>query len=676
MNNRVKRVIALALLLFCGFALVSPVFVFSADSRPTHNRYNIVLVVDASGSMSETDPSELRFEAIGKFVALLAERGNTIGTVVFSEDVVLERPVTDVNGIEVKKEIVDEIGKIKPQGYTNIGGALTAAITLLDKGENPELDSIILLLSDGNTDMPTPDEQTLSLAQKADAIERARASGYTIHSVSLNADGTASPDELSQISNATGGLFEEVTTADDLENVYDMFYRVVFNSLDYSKNLTEFPSSGVVEGTFKVPAIGVEEINLILSGLAEDYQLTDPTGKTHTKESLRRSTYSSDTFSVVKFTEPLPGEWSYAITGVPGDKIRIELIFNTNLTAHMEVSPPNQANQDAGYLLNDYIDITVSLLQAGERVRDDALYEGFTATVSINGVENEMRFLTAGIDFIPGTVFHYQLQPQESGAYVIEAKIEGWGHVLDAGSITIDVDNTPPVFNENIEHKVYLMPFSDNTAYIDLSTAATDPLGRELRYAVVSSAYNDNEYYIENLELVIHSYSLSKGSFEISALDPLGGSVSFNVYITTVNVTMWTLILLGGGGFIVLAVLGTIAWLNLNKRFYGICYVQFFNHESDEYYEEIVITAPKRGKRRLPARKLPNIGFNAGKCYFQASGKRHVSLKTNENVFGGGVKDKRFRIDGEGFPVQISRRLESTKGIIVRFESQKSGRRR
>ncbi|MCL1789667.1 MAG: VWA domain-containing protein, partial [Oscillospiraceae bacterium] len=123
MNNRLKQGISLALLLICSFVSVSPVF---SDSRPTHNRYNIVLVVDSSGSMAFTDPGELRFEAIGKFIALLAERGNTVGTVVFSEEVVLERPMTDVNGIGIKQEIVGEISKNLPQGYTNIGGALTS----------------------------------------------------------------------------------------------------------------------------------------------------------------------------------------------------------------------------------------------------------------------------------------------------------------------------------------------------------------------------------------------------------------------------------------------------------------------------------------------------------------------------------------------------------------------
>ena len=669
MTKILKRVLTLVLTFMCGIALVSPVF-FNAygnsdgDVRPTHNRYNIVLVVDASGSMATTDPGRLRFEAISKFTALLAERGNTIGTVVFSDEILLRRSMTAVNDITLKREIVEEISAINPLGYTNIGGALYAATQLLDEGANRELPSIILFLSDGNTEMPTLELEEQSLLQKADAIARARDLGYVIHSVSLNADGTANPDELSQISNATGGLFEEVKSAEDLENVYNLFYRVIFNSVDFKNNLTQFPASGVVEGEFRVPAIGVEEINLILSGLAEDYSLTDPHGQVHTAASLSGSTYNSDTFSVIKLVEPVSGDWSYAVSGIPGGQIRIELIFNTNLKAGMSLMPLMAQ-------INETITIKANLTQAGEIVTDSALYEGFSANVVINGNAAAMTPTHDG--------FLYEFIPGDSGAYTFSARIEGWGHILNAEKITVNVDNVPPVFNEDIHHTIYLLPFSENRAVIDLSPAATDSLGRDLHYEVVSSAFNENEYAIGgNTELIMMpplgrgGYSLSKGSFEIAAIDPLGGSVNFNVYITTVNVTMWTITLLSVGAAILLTVLGIIAWVNINKRFYGVCYVRQFNHESDEYYDEIEITNPKRGKRRLPSHKLGNIGFSLNKCCFQASGKRHVFLKLNEVVYAQGVKDKKFKIDGEGFEVQISKRPDSVKGIIVRFETHKN----
>jgi hypothetical protein len=627
-------------------------------------------VVDASGSMTWTDPNELRFEAIGKFVALLAERGNTIGTVVFSDEIILKRPMTNADSLAAKREIVEEISSIKAGGYTNIGGALYSAIDLLGDSADPDLDSIILFMSDGNTEMPTSEEQALSLSQKADAIELARKSGYVIHTVSLNADGTAHPHELSQIANATGGLFAEVITARDLENVYNMFYQVIFNSLDYKDNLEQFPPSGVIEGVFRIPAIGVEEINLILSGLAEDYTLTDPSGRAHTKASLQSSTYSSDTFNVIKLADPIPGEWSYSIKGVAGDQIRIELIFNTNLEAVLSISPEKDEHS-----LNDTVTFTVTLTQNGE-VADPALYDGFEAEIDVGC---RAYAYSKKIRLNPEVGFTYELTLDTQSHYSVYGFVSNGDFRRNTNRIEFNVDNTPPIFNRDIHHTVYLRPFFDNTSRIDLSPAATDPLGRRLGYSWMSTSYNmpctwggdENEFYIDGSELVMRSYSLNRGSITMRAIDPLGGYAEFNVYITTVSVAMWSSIFLLSGGLTVLVILAIIAWLNLNKRFYGICYVRYFNHESDEYYEEIEIANPKRGKRRLPVRKLKNTGFNLNKCHFQASGKRHIFLKTKALVYGHGVNDKKFKINGDGFEVQISKNADSIKGIIVRFETHK-----
>lgn len=55
-----------------------------ADINAENNRYNVMFVLDASGSMNDTDPGGLRFEAVTQFANLLAEHGNYLGGIVFS----------------------------------------------------------------------------------------------------------------------------------------------------------------------------------------------------------------------------------------------------------------------------------------------------------------------------------------------------------------------------------------------------------------------------------------------------------------------------------------------------------------------------------------------------------------------------------------------------------------
>lgn len=62
------------------------------ENDASYNRFNVV-VLDASNSMNYTDPSNLRYEAVSQFTNLLAEKGNYLGGVVFSNHVEVQ-PVT------------------------------------------------------------------------------------------------------------------------------------------------------------------------------------------------------------------------------------------------------------------------------------------------------------------------------------------------------------------------------------------------------------------------------------------------------------------------------------------------------------------------------------------------------------------------------------------------------
>ena len=102
-----------------------------------------------------------------------------------------------------------------------------------------------------------------------------------------------------------------------------------------------------------------------------------------------------------------------------------------------------------------------------------------------------------------------------------------------------------------------------------------------------------------------------------------------------------------------------------NKRPIGTCYVTPYDEEGN-YYEEIVREIV-REKTKLSAFKLKNTGLDTSKCYIQATGKNFVYLITNKKVYGNGMLDKKFRIDGNGFDVTISTDQYSANGIRIKF---------
>ena len=661
MTNRLYKIIAAALTLALMCALLAPCVSAAEDTKITFNRYNIVLVADTSGSMNHNDPDKLRFEAIGKFVAMLAERGNKVGSVVFNEECVLAQPLMNADGVAAKKGIVGDISAVKPHGYTNIGLALKTAVEQLDTGKDADLESIILLLSDGKTEMETEEQTQVSLDQKADAIEQARAKGYRIYTICLNNDGKASAEELNQIAQATGGEFREVKDSAGLEEVFAMYYELIYSSKQVESEEQTFPDSGEITGSFKIPSLGVEEFNIQLSGDAENYWLTNPLGETISRESIADMTYESSTYLVIKYTSPTPGNWSYTVKGLPGDKVQINIIFNTNLSAHLKITPDTEQ-----FKSGESVELRANMAESLVPILPEQ-YDGFTAVLEItDGKGNTTSY--SPVEAPTGQGYYYSFETGVSGTYTAQAVISSANYNLRTNAITLNVDNTPPTAGEDITKTVYLLPFSDNITKLDLKGAASDEQDTALRFEVDSASFLPEEYTLEDGILTQKGYSLSKGSYAIRAYDSEGAYCTFNVYIKTINVTVLALIIIGGIALIVLAALGIMTWLLLNKRFMGAVYVTPFDN-TGVYYDEVK-RETGRGRIPLSAFNLHNTGFNTTKCYFQASGKKHIFFVSGTKVYCSGRMDKQFQIDGIGYEVMISPNETQESGIRVRFVSR------
>ena len=174
----------LAIVLACTVLLSLPCIQANAEKESSNNRFNVVIVLDASGSMKNTDPNGFRYEAISQFTGLLAEQGNVLGGVVFHTDLAAEKTLTEITSQAGKDAVTDMLKSIPSNGgWTNTGAGLSRAVEMIKQNGDPELPSVILFLSDGNTEMASKEATQASLDQKADAIQEAREQGIQIYSV-------------------------------------------------------------------------------------------------------------------------------------------------------------------------------------------------------------------------------------------------------------------------------------------------------------------------------------------------------------------------------------------------------------------------------------------------------------------------------------------------------------
>ena len=185
-----------------NFALADDGRLVDLTVSPLDDPAEVVIALDVSGSMVG-EPVAAARTAAERFIAELPA-ATRIGLVTFGETVeVTLAPTTDRTVVAAELANLDE-----PRGETALWDALIASADLID----PETTGpSIVVLSDG--------DDTVSVASRAEAVDRLRAIGTTLHAVAIE-----SPDidlvSLEEAVALVGGQFLATTELDRLDEVY------------------------------------------------------------------------------------------------------------------------------------------------------------------------------------------------------------------------------------------------------------------------------------------------------------------------------------------------------------------------------------------------------------------------------------------------------------------------
>jgi hypothetical protein len=156
-RNVLKSIISVTLMFALAAVLAVPcATAFAEDPAPlptsSAHKYNIVFVIDNSGSTINTDPNLFRKEAIDYFLAIMADSGNIVGGIVFQETPDSSLGMVAINS-SADKQIVSQFFDLPQRpGATDIGAAVFYATQMLAEHGNPNLPSAIILMTDGRTE--------------------------------------------------------------------------------------------------------------------------------------------------------------------------------------------------------------------------------------------------------------------------------------------------------------------------------------------------------------------------------------------------------------------------------------------------------------------------------------------------------------------------------------------
>lgn len=160
-----------------------------------------MLVIDRSGSMSSAE--RMVFARAGGKVFVDALRvGDGIGLIDFDDDITVTYPLTTITSEAIKSAVKAKIDTLTPDGSTNIGDALLAAMAQLTGQQNRSCNEIIVLLTDGDHNSGTPPSAVLS---------RLKDAGITVLTVGLGTSISVSGEGMLRlVASESGGKYYRV----------------------------------------------------------------------------------------------------------------------------------------------------------------------------------------------------------------------------------------------------------------------------------------------------------------------------------------------------------------------------------------------------------------------------------------------------------------------------------
>ena len=298
----------LLIILFLSFLIPEQVI---AQQTETDN-ISVIFVIDDSGSMETNDPQNLRITAAKLFIALL-DPGDGAAIITFADDSQINSHFTTIQGYEDKLGLINSLGDIQSEGYTNMKAAFEDVVEVLDEDLTGN-QKYIVFLTDGNPQMPDGlppgyEDETLGLISQGNT---------PVMSIGLTMSGLTS--FLGRVPEAAG-QGSQIVLAKSANDLLDVYMGILGRLKDRTT---------IGEGTIGVPG----SVNLPIEPMLSEYvdsvsfiaihsfnaqaNLTTPTGDVITSdESIFSETFDDvdPNFTVMTMPSPSGGDWQMDLQG-------------------------------------------------------------------------------------------------------------------------------------------------------------------------------------------------------------------------------------------------------------------------------------------------------------------------------------------------------------------------
>lgn len=433
-----------------GFAIMLLLFPSMLMAATSDAQLDAVLVIDASGSMKETDPNKLGLEGVKLFVDMLGLTDNQVGVVTYGSDVSQTYPMSLVKNQSDKENIKNFVdGITRDLEYTDITSGLKEAVKMLNQRNASGNSPLIVVFTDGNNAIGGVANRTPADIDKdlAAIISQAQSEGYPIYTIGLNDNGKLNEAYLEKISVDTKAKAFATKDPAELPDILTEIFAAHSN--------LKVQSLGPITGTgnFEEVVVNIPNGNVLEANLSAtskspvEFKLVDPNGNEQTIPSQNITLHTSNSYSLLKLARPMQGDWKLYVKGIAGDQINIDLVYNYDIEVTMK--PLSQSNYGVG----DKLIVEAYLSLQGNAVNDPNLYNSakgyLVLTENQTGIETRINMQLQGQSFVG----EYTLK--DKGEYTVKVIVEDTSYVRESTETQIQVGavaTTSPAATPNLNN--------------------------------------------------------------------------------------------------------------------------------------------------------------------------------------------------------------------------------
>lgn len=608
-----KLIVALLVLIVFSKSVVSYADELSevtAISTATSEKYNVMLLIDKSGSMNATDASGLAKSAACQFIDQMRMVSNdlvdisavtSVGIMTFDQKTDLIQPITtlesEVNADWLKAKI-NSIKYLKDgTGGTDLSIAAYDALEELKKSSVNGEKNIVVVFTDGYSEFQLDKDDSDEKLNKA--FDLSDELGCEVYVVGLNHNNKIKEDGEREIytlanktqknegieerrDNDTTGQWEQgnyLITDDlnDVRNFYGKIYAKILNSdLVYVEN-----------GHFMVESAGILEADVTCYSNTEitAVSITDPNGNRKVEDGKTFFVSGDSYYKVIKIANPDVGEWTVDVTSKGNDYKTYVIQFYGVEAAVTATYDDGEAYKESGYQTPYVGKVVLTPMYKGnvytdELLKSDKTTADFTVSGNNQNVNYELRYEDG--DFVG-------YFPVEEGVYEIEAHL--LNDIVDRtvkctltvtnteGLIPIDLKDIKMKNNSSVTVDVWEETGIDSLEISDAKVVGTDSI----------CDVTDNQ----DGSVTISALNVGDDSILISAKDSYNRLYEITGHVEVVFAMLWYHWLLSLLGIGTLVSGGVLVW-DRTRRVPGYFEVSV-SMVNDEYRgesAEIDVSAP------------------------------------------------------------------------------------